>query len=81
MRAKASPAGARGGRAAGARPFARPCLDWTERRPHLAGVLGAALLDAFVAQRWVARRPSSRAVDVTTTGRTALAAHLDVHLR
>jgi DNA-binding transcriptional ArsR family regulator len=60
----------------GGRPLARPCLDWTERRPHLAGRLGGALLDAFVAQGWVARRPSSRAVDVTTTGRRALAARL-----
>lgn len=58
------------------RPLARPCLDWTERRPHLAGRLGGALLDAFVAQAWVARRLSSRAVDVTTTGRRALAARL-----
>lgn len=75
------PAGVLAGRRTlGRRPFARPCLDWTERRPHLAGRLGAALLDAFVAQGWVARRPSSRAVDVTTTGRRALATQLDLHL-
>jgi len=70
------PAGAITDRATRGRPIARPCLDWTERRPHLAGRLGAALLDAFVAQGWVRRRPSSRAVDITTTGRRALAAHL-----
>ena len=44
------------------RLLARRCLDWTERRPHLAGALGAALLDSFVERRWATRAKGSRAV-------------------
>ena len=40
--------------AAARRPLARRCLDWTERRPHLAGSLGAAVLERLVAKRWIA---------------------------
>ena len=39
------------------RPLTRTCLDWSERRPHLAGGLGAALLGSLLARGWVARRP------------------------
>ena len=53
------------------RPFCRPCLDWSERRPHLAGSLGAALLARFEETRWVERRPG-RAVRVTPAGRAGL---------
>lgn len=42
------------------RRFACTCLDWSERRAHLAGALGAALLDAFRAQHWISP-PASRA--------------------
>ncbi len=56
------------------RVFARSCLDWTERRPHLAGALGAALADAAHAQGWVRRRPGDRALRITATGEAALAA-------
>src|SRR3954452_19746905 len=38
------------------RPVIRACADWTERRPHIAGALGAALLDTFLARGWVTRR-------------------------
>ena len=51
------------------RVFARPCLDLTQRRPHLAGALGDAVLDAFVARHWVQRQRRSRAVDITPAGR------------
>ncbi len=51
------------------RPLCRTCLDWSERRPHLGGRLGAALLDRLFALAWVARIPDSRAVAVTSTGR------------
>jgi DNA-binding transcriptional ArsR family regulator len=54
--------------AAGRRPVSRRCLDWTERRPHLAGALGAALLDQFLQRRWVARTPDSRALRITSHG-------------
>lgn len=52
----------------------RPCLDWSERRPHLAGVLGAALLRRFVELGWLRRAPASRAVMVCAEGRRGLAA-------
>jgi DNA-binding transcriptional ArsR family regulator len=56
----------------GRRPLTRSCLDWTERRPHLAGALGAAVLAAFLDGGWVVRRPRSRAVAVTPLGRAGL---------
>ncbi|PTL59829.1 ArsR/SmtB family transcription factor [Paraconexibacter algicola] len=59
---------------AASRPLARACADWTERRPHLAGALGAALLDAALAQDWVRRRPDGRALTVTAAGAAALSA-------
>jgi hypothetical protein len=46
----------------GSRPLCRACLDWSERRHHLAGGLGAALLDLFLESGWAARDPRSRAV-------------------
>ena len=54
------------------RRFAPMCLDWTERRMHLAGALGAAILDRALELRWVARRPDGRALRVTVDGRRAL---------
>ncbi|MCW3047601.1 MAG: ArsR family transcriptional regulator [Solirubrobacterales bacterium] len=61
------------GALAGARrPLTRSCLDWSERRPHLAGGLGAALLQALLASSWVVRRPQGRAVAVTPRGRAGL---------
>jgi DNA-binding transcriptional ArsR family regulator len=57
----------------GRRPLTRPCLDWTERRHHLAGALGAALAARFLETGWIERRPTSRAVRVTDAGRRALA--------
>ena len=47
------------------RRFATACLDWTERRPHLGGALGAAVLEALRARGYVRRRPRGRAVKVT----------------
>ncbi len=51
------------------RGFARQCLDWSERRYHLAGGLGAALLEQLLQRRWIQRLPSSRAVRLTDDGR------------
>ena len=51
------------------RAFARPCLDWTERRPHLAGAVGAAIAEHALAQRWVTFVPGTRALRVTDDGR------------
>ncbi len=50
------------------RSFARQCLDWTERRPHLAGALGAALCARLLALKWIARRPKTRALRITLLG-------------
>jgi DNA-binding transcriptional ArsR family regulator len=54
------------------RPVARPCLDWTQRRTHLAGVAGAELCRQLMERGWVERVGSSRAVRVTPPGRGAL---------
>lgn len=52
----------------GRRAFCRPCLDWSERRFHLAGVVGSALLDGLLALGWLRRTAGSRAVTVTPAG-------------
>ena len=52
------------------RPLCRACLDWSERRHHLAGTLGAALLNRFTELKWAARDPTpgSRVVNFTRNG-------------
>ena len=62
----------------GRRPLARACVDWSERRPHLAGALGAAFTTELLARGWLARVRASRAVRVTGRGRAALAERLGV---
>lgn len=62
------------------RSFARPCLDWTERRPHLAGALGAGVATALIDRDWVRRTPSQRAVRLTPAGNTGLSELLDLPL-
>ncbi|MEU9667794.1 winged helix-turn-helix domain-containing protein [Streptomyces bobili] len=64
---------------AGRRPLARACLDWTERRPHLAGVAGAALCRHALDAGWCERIGSERAVRVTATGERALGELLGIH--
>ncbi len=54
------------------RAFARPCLDWTERRSHLAGALGAGITERLLQQNWLKRLPNTRAIQVTDKGRIAL---------
>ncbi|MCT9933679.1 winged helix-turn-helix domain-containing protein [Planotetraspora sp. A-T 1434] len=56
----------------GKRPLARGCLDWTERRQHLAGVAGARLCEKFFDNSWVVRIGSGRAVRLTLNGKAAL---------
>ncbi len=51
------------------RPFCRPCLDWSERRYHLAGTLGTRILNHCVEAGWVRRKAESRVLDVTPLGR------------
>jgi DNA-binding transcriptional ArsR family regulator len=52
----------------GRRPLCRACLDWSERRHHLAGALGAALLDYIYDRGWAKRVPNSRVVTFTKAG-------------
>ncbi len=59
--------------AAATRRFAFACLDWSERRDHLAGSLAVALLDHGMAQRWLRRVEGSRALRLTPVGAKALA--------
>ena len=51
------------------RRFAVACVDWSERRPHLGGALGAALLKIALKKRWVVQDLDSRALSVTAAGR------------
>lgn len=53
------------------RPLCKGCLDWSVRRSHLAGALGAALLDRFYALGWAYQEPLSRQVTFTPRGRSA----------
>ena len=60
------------------RAFCRACLDWSERRHHLAGALGAALLARFVELQWAKRARDSRVVTVTAAGERELGKLLGV---
>ena len=58
------------------RPVCKACLDWSERRHHLAGTLGAAVMSRFTELNWAARDPTpgSRVVNFTRTGEKRFAA-------
>lgn len=62
------------------RAFARGCVDWSERRPHLAGALGAAWAARLFALGWVERVAGERTVRLTGRGRGALRRELGVAL-
>ena len=62
------------------RRFACGCLDWSERRPHLGGALGAALLKLAIDRGWLDLELDSRSLTVTSRGRTQLRAHFGVCL-
>jgi DNA-binding transcriptional ArsR family regulator len=64
-----------GVRRAGSRHFARQCLDWSERRPHISGALGAAIADTFFKRGWAERLRRGRTVRLTDSGRRALGSH------
>jgi DNA-binding transcriptional ArsR family regulator len=61
--------------------LARQCLDWTERRHHLAGALGTAMLEQFFALKWMARIGKTRAVRVTHKGQEQLHKLLGIRFR
>jgi len=54
------------------RRLAYPCMDWSERSPHIGGALGAALLELMLKRGWVTRQLDSRALNVTAKGQNAL---------
>jgi DNA-binding transcriptional ArsR family regulator len=62
------------------RRFAFACVDWSERRPHLGGALGAALLDVALRKKWVRRERESRALAVTAIGRREMEARFGVEV-
>ena len=64
----------------GRRPLLRGCLDWTERREHLGGALGAALAMHLLELDWVRRERGTRALLVTRDGRSGLARALGIRL-
>jgi DNA-binding transcriptional ArsR family regulator len=54
------------------RVFCRPCLDWTERRPHIGGAVGAALAKRCFELKWLEQVRDSRALAITSAGRRGL---------
>ena len=62
------------------RRLAFACLDWSERRPHVGGALGAALLKSALKRRWVAQELDSRALSITTLGRREILARFGIDL-
>jgi DNA-binding transcriptional ArsR family regulator len=62
------------------RRFVYGCLDWSERRPHLGGALGAALLKVALKRHWVAQELDSRELEVTRVGRRELLARFGIEI-
>lgn len=60
------------------RPVCRACLDWSARRSHLAGTLGAALLQSFYDRGWAQREEGTRIIRFSAKGETAFRAHFPV---
>jgi DNA-binding transcriptional ArsR family regulator len=60
------------------RRFAYACLDWSERKPHIGGALGAALLQMAMRRRWVEREFDSRVLRITRLGRRELSARFGI---
>lgn len=62
------------------RRFACACLDWSERRPHIGGGLGAALLRIALKRKWMVQDLDSRALGVTSLGRREMLARFGLHI-
>jgi hypothetical protein len=62
------------------RRFACACLDWSERRPHVGGALGAALLNVALKRKWVIQDLDSRALCVTSFGRREMLTRFDINV-
>lgn len=64
----------------GRRKFAYPCLDWSERQPHIGGSLGAAILGLALRKRWVQRELDSRCLEITGRGRREMRDRLGIEV-
>lgn len=62
------------------RPLCKTCLDWSERRYHLAGHFGAALAKRLFEKHWIERAPEGRALTITKAGLRELRAQLNIEL-
>src|SRR6266436_9621018 len=62
------------------RRFAYACVDWSERRPHIGGAIGAALLNVAMTRKWVMQDLDSRALTVTRVGRREMLIRFGLHL-
>jgi DNA-binding transcriptional ArsR family regulator len=62
------------------RRFACACLDWSERRPHIGGALGAALLKVALKRKWVIQDLDSRVLGVTGSGRREMRTRFGLHI-
>ena len=62
------------------REFAYECLDWSERQPHLAGALGAAVLGIALKRKWVVQDLDSRALSITSNGRHEMLGRFGIQL-
>ena len=62
------------------RRFAYACVDWSERRPHIGGALGCAILQAALKQEWFVQNLDSRALTLTTLGRRQMQARFGLEL-
>jgi DNA-binding transcriptional ArsR family regulator len=62
------------------RIFAKPCLDWSERRHHIAGWLGSEITKLFFEQNWITKSEKSRAVQLTTKGIIAVHEQLGIKI-
>lgn len=60
--------------------FAKVCLDWSERKPHLGGSLGSAVAHQLFARGWIVRVEGSRAVKLTQPGKLQLQSELGINL-
>jgi predicted transcriptional regulator len=62
------------------RPLARQCLDWSERRPHIAGQVGAMLLNNMLEKGWFRRMKFSRELIITSKGRSEINKLLNIEI-
>jgi len=60
------------------RKYAYACLDWTEKKPHLAGALGAAVYQAMTEQKWIVKHEEKRVILITDSGKKALRRIIDL---